>query len=80
MPANIVGGFAGLTAGIAAFHSGAGVIGALMVGLLYAVPAGIAGRSDWPRSACPPKAGARRLPSAKALPAFAVRTGQNCAA
>ena len=46
--------FAGLSAGLAAFHSGSGVIGALIVGglaggatlaigLLYAVPAAIAG-------------------------------------
>ena len=36
-----------------------------IIGLLYAVPAAIAGyhrRSDWPGSACPTKVGGRRLP------------------
>jgi len=86
--------FAGLTAGLAAFHSGAGVIGPLIVGvlaggatlaigqiafatlrtplirvligLLYPfrrASRAIMCRSDWPRSACLQKAGARHSPS-----------------
>ena len=100
--------FAGLTAGLAAFHSGSGVIGALIVGvlaggatlaigqivfatvrtpliraaigLLYAVPAAIAGyhaTSGSPISACRPKAGARHSPLS-ALSLSAARPGRAC--